>query len=369
MRLFISGSAPLLIETFNQFRERTGHTILERYGMSETVMLTSNPYHLAEGERRGGTVGFPLPEVKVRVVDDGGQPCPAGTIGNLQVNGPSVFQGYWRMPDKTRGEFAIDDAGRRWFKTGDVGQIDEMGYVTIVGRSKDLIISGGYNVYPAEVEGVLNELPGVAESAVIGVPHPDFGEGVIAVAVARPGSALDPAALIAAAEDAHRPLQGAEAAVRRRRTAAQRDGQGAEEPAARRAPRGVHARRLTPGRGSPARCHSGPSNHGSPRRYAASISSASKPQNSRPSTVDGRHAEDACASAAAVASRSCCLTSAPAGSRRGASRCAQRREPVGVVGVGAAAPDVAQHRLADMAVRRCAGRRAGPGQAQTARAG
>ena len=197
MRLFISGSAPLLIETFNAFRERTGHTILERYGMSETAMLTSNPYHLAEGERRGGTVGFPLPEVRVRVVDDRGEPCPPGTIGNLQVNGPNVFHGYWRMPEKTHAEFTIDDSGRRWFKTGDVGQIDARGYVTIVGRSKDLIISGGYNVYPAEVESVLNELPGVAESAVVGVPHPDFGEGVVAVAVPQPGATLDAAALIA----------------------------------------------------------------------------------------------------------------------------------------------------------------------------
>jgi malonyl-CoA/methylmalonyl-CoA synthetase len=193
MRLFISGSAPLLLETFDAFRERSGHTILERYGMSETVMLTSNPYDPTLGERRGGTVGLPLPGVGVRVVDDAGAPCPADAIGHLQVNGPNVFRGYWRMPEKTREEFTADG----WFKTGDVGRIDARGYVTIVGRSKDLIISGGYNVYPAEVEATLNDLPGVAESAVIGVPHPDFGEAVVAVVVARPGSAPDGAALTA----------------------------------------------------------------------------------------------------------------------------------------------------------------------------
>jgi len=198
MRLFISGSAPLLIETFNDFRERTGHTILERYGMSETVMLTSNPYDArganGHAERRGGTVGFPLPGVGVRVMDEGGAPCPAGEIGHLQVRGANVFTGYWQMPEKTNEEFTPD----AWFKTGDVGHIDAQGYVTIVGRSKDLIISGGYNVYPAEVESVLNELPGVLESAVIGVPHADFGEGVVAVVVGRPGATPEPAALIAA---------------------------------------------------------------------------------------------------------------------------------------------------------------------------
>jgi malonyl-CoA/methylmalonyl-CoA synthetase len=191
MRLFISGSAPLLIETFSEFRERTGHTILERYGMSETVMLTSNPYRRGEGEqrgeRRGGTVGLVLPGVGVRVVDEAGQPCPAGETGHLQVRGPNVFAGYWRMPEKTHEEFTSDG----WFKTGDVGRIAADGYVTIVGRSKDLIISGGYNVYPAEIEGVINEMPGIAESAVIGVPHPDFGEAVIAVVVARPGAQPD----------------------------------------------------------------------------------------------------------------------------------------------------------------------------------
>jgi len=194
MRLFISGSAPLLIETFNDFQARTGHTILERYGMSETVMLTSNPYFPAEGDRRGGTVGFALPGVGVRVVGDAGSACTTDQIGGVEVTGPNVFKGYWRMPEKTREEFTPDG----WFKTGDVGRIDARGYLTIVGRSKDLIITGGYNVYPAEVEGVLNELPGVSESAVIGVPHPDFGEAVVAVVVARPGATPDPTALVGA---------------------------------------------------------------------------------------------------------------------------------------------------------------------------
>ena len=192
MRLFISGSAPLLTETFNAFRERSGHTILERYGMSETVMLTSNPYR-PEGARRGGTVGLPLPGVRVRVHDDKGRPLPAGETGGLEVKGPNVFKGYWRMPEKTADEFTTD----LWFKTGDVGRIDDDGYITIVGRSKDLIISGGYNVYPAEVEGYLNDMPGVAESAVVGVPHGDFGEAVVAIVVARAGTALDTAAMVA----------------------------------------------------------------------------------------------------------------------------------------------------------------------------
>ena len=194
MRLFIAGSAPLLIETFNEFRERSGHTILERYGMSETVMLTSNPYHAKDGERRGGTVGFPLPGVGLRVADDRGGLCPSGEIGGIEVRGPNVFKGYWRMPEKTKEEFTADG----WFKTGDVGKVDGDGYVTIVGRSKDLIITGGYNVYPAEIEGYLNEMDGVAESAVIGVPHPDFGEGVVAVVVGKPGATPDAAALITA---------------------------------------------------------------------------------------------------------------------------------------------------------------------------
>ena len=194
MRLFLAGSAPLLIETFNEWRNRTGHTIVERYGMSETAMLTSNPYHAKDGDRRGGTVGFPLPGVGLRVHDDQGQPLPVGEIGGIQVKGPNVFVGYWRMPEKTKEEFTADG----WFKTGDVGKVDERGYVTIVGRSKDLVISGGYNVYPAEVEGVINEMPGVAESAVIGVPHPDFGEAVVAVVVPRAGATLDGAGIITA---------------------------------------------------------------------------------------------------------------------------------------------------------------------------
>ena len=193
MRLFVAGSAPLLIETFVAWQQRTGHTILERYGMSETIMLTSNPYSPKDGERRGGTVGFPLPGVSLRVQDDAGQPVPVGEIGGIQVKGPNVFKGYWRMPEKTKEEFTADG----YFKTGDVGKIDERGYVTIVGRSKDLIISGGYNVYPAEIEGYINELPGVAESAVVGVPHPDFGEVGVAVVVRQSGMALDPDHIIA----------------------------------------------------------------------------------------------------------------------------------------------------------------------------
>ena len=193
MRLFVSGSAPLLIETFTDWQRRTGHTILERYGMSETAMLTSNPYR-PENARRGGTVGFPLPGVGVRVRDDQGGAMPAGEIGGIEVKGPNVFQGYWLMPEKTAEEFTADG----WFKTGDVGRIDADGYVTIVGRSKDLIISGGYNVYPAEIEGYINDMPGVAESAVIGVPHKDFGEAVVAIVIPKPGAALDGTAIAAA---------------------------------------------------------------------------------------------------------------------------------------------------------------------------
>ena len=192
MRLFISGSAPLLTETFSAFRERSGHTILERYGMSETVMLTSNPYR-PESARRGGTVGLPLPGVGLRVHDDKGRPLPAGETGGIEVKGPNVFKGYWRMPEKTADEFTTD----LWFKTGDVGRIADDGVVTIVGRSKDLIITGGYNVYPAEIEGYINDMSGVTESAVIGVPHADFGEAVVAVVVTQPGAALDAAAMLA----------------------------------------------------------------------------------------------------------------------------------------------------------------------------
>ena len=199
MRLFISGSAPLLIETFNDWRQRTGQTILERYGMSETIMLTSNPYRADprygdQSERRGGTVGFPLPGVSVRVRGDDGADVPAGEIGAIQVAGPNVFGGYWQMPEKTTEEFTADG----FFKTGDVGKQDTRGYVTIVGRSKDLIISGGYNVYPAEIESVLNEMPGVQESAIVGVPHPDFGEVGVAVVTPKPGAQLDGDALVAA---------------------------------------------------------------------------------------------------------------------------------------------------------------------------
>jgi malonyl-CoA/methylmalonyl-CoA synthetase len=193
MRLFVSGSAPLLLETFNAWQERTGHTILERYGMSETVMLASNPYEEKQGERRGGTVGFPLPGVGLRVRDEEGRDLPTGEIGAIQVQGPNVFHGYWRMPEKTQEEFTDDG----WFKTGDVGKFDERGYVTIVGRSKDLIISGGYNVYPAEIEGYLNEMPGVAESAVVGVPHPDFGEVGVAIVIPRAGAQVDADQVIA----------------------------------------------------------------------------------------------------------------------------------------------------------------------------
>jgi malonyl-CoA/methylmalonyl-CoA synthetase len=191
----------LLADTFNEFRERTGHAILERYGMSETNMLVSNPYDPAQGERLAGTVGMPLPGVSVRVTNDAGKPCAVGEIGNIEVRGPNVFKGYWRMPEKTREEFTADG----WFKTGDVGRWGGQAagreapgeYLSIVGRSKDLIISGGFNVYPKEIEGLIDEMPGVMESAVIGVPHPDFGEAVVAVVVPRAGATLDAAALIA----------------------------------------------------------------------------------------------------------------------------------------------------------------------------
>jgi malonyl-CoA/methylmalonyl-CoA synthetase len=191
MRLFVAGSAPLLIETFTEWQQRTGHTILERYGMSETAMLTSNPYK--GGERRGGTVGFALPGVSLRVQSDEGVALPVGEIGGIQVKGPNVFLGYWRMPEKTAEEFTADG----YFKTGDVGKIDEQGYITIVGRSKDLIISGGYNVYPAEIEGYINDMDGVAESALVGVPHPDFGEVGVAVVIAKPGVTLDAGQIVA----------------------------------------------------------------------------------------------------------------------------------------------------------------------------
>ena len=194
MRLFVAGSAPLLIETFKAWQERTGHTILERYGMSETAMLTSNPYSPEDGDRRGGTVGFPLPGVSLRVQDDEGVTLPASDIGGIQVQGPNIFKGYWRMPEKTKEEFTSDG----YFKTGDVGKIDDRGYVTIVGRSKDLIISGGYNIYPAEIEGYINDMAGVAENALIGVPHPDFGEVGVAALILKPGASLTPEAVLSA---------------------------------------------------------------------------------------------------------------------------------------------------------------------------
>ena len=194
MRVFIAGSAPLLAETFSDWKARTGHAIVERYGMSETIMLASNPYAPEDGERRAGTVGFPLPGVGLRIRGDDGSDLPSGEIGAIQVKGPSVFTGYWRMPEKTQEEFTDDG----WFKTGDIGKFDERGYVSIVGRSKDLIISGGYNVYPAEIEGYINELPGVAESAVVGVPHADFGEVGVAVVTPKPGAQLRGADIVAA---------------------------------------------------------------------------------------------------------------------------------------------------------------------------
>lgn len=190
MRLFISGSAPLLAETHAEFRQRTGQAILERYGMTETNMNTSNPY---DGERIAGTVGLPLPGVVVRITDPAtGVVMPNGEKGMIEIKGPNVFKGYWRMPEKTATEFTKDG----YFISGDVGTIDERGYVHIVGRSKDLVISGGYNIYPKEIEGEIDQLEGVEESAVIGVPHPDFGEGVTAVVVRKPGATLDEKALL-----------------------------------------------------------------------------------------------------------------------------------------------------------------------------
>ena len=185
MRLFVSGSAPLLAETHERWRERTGHAILERYGMTETNMITSNPY---EGDRIAGTVGFPLPGVALRVAAaETGGAIAQGEVGVIEVKGPNVFKGYWRMPEKTAAEFRSDG----FFITGDLGKIDERGYVHIVGRAKDLVISGGFNVYPKEVESEIDALPGVVESAVIGLPHPDLGEGVTAVVVREPGAAVD----------------------------------------------------------------------------------------------------------------------------------------------------------------------------------
>jgi malonyl-CoA/methylmalonyl-CoA synthetase len=192
VRLFVSGSAPLLADTHKEWEARTGHRILERYGMTETNMNTSNPY---DGDRVAGTVGFPLPGVELRITDpETGKPLAQGEIGMIEVKGPNVFQGYWRMPEKTAAEFRTDG----FFITGDLGKIDSLGYVHIVGRGKDLVISGGYNVYPKEVETEIDGLPGVIESAVIGVNHPDFGEGVTAVVVGGKDCTLDEAAVLKA---------------------------------------------------------------------------------------------------------------------------------------------------------------------------
>ncbi len=195
MRLFISGSAPLLAETHRLFQEKTGHAILERYGMTETNMNTSNPY---DGDRVAGTVGFPLPGVSVRVTEpDTGRLLGTDETGMIEVKGPNVFKGYWRMPEKTMAEFRADG----FFITGDLGKIDDRAYVHIVGRGKDLIISGGYNIYPKEVETEIDQLPGVVESAVIGVPHPDFGEGVTAIVVRQSEAATDEGAVLDGLKD------------------------------------------------------------------------------------------------------------------------------------------------------------------------
>ncbi len=190
MRLFVSGSAPLLAETHIRFEARTGHRILERYGMTETNMNTSNPY---DGDRRAGTVGLPLPGVELKITDPStGDTVAQGEIGQIEVRGRNVFKGYWQMPEKTAEELRADG----FFITGDLGRIDADGYVHIVGRNKDLIISGGYNIYPKEIELILDEQPGVLESAVIGVPHPDFGESVVGLLVAEPGATIAPEAIM-----------------------------------------------------------------------------------------------------------------------------------------------------------------------------
>ncbi len=192
IRLFVCGSAPLLAQTFIEFESRTGHRVLERYGMSECGIISTNPY---TGDRVAGSVGIPLPLTECRVVDSNGTPVPTGDAGGIEVRGPSVSAGYWRNPEKTATEWRENG----FFITGDLGTFDARGYLTIVGRAKDLIISGGLNVYPKEIECVLDTLPGVDESAVFGVPHPDFGEAVIAAISVRAGMTPDPAALIAAA--------------------------------------------------------------------------------------------------------------------------------------------------------------------------
>jgi malonyl-CoA/methylmalonyl-CoA synthetase len=194
IRLFVSGSAPLLLETFTDFQERTGHTILERYGMSETGMLASNPYFSSDGLRYGGTVGRPLPGVLLRTMNDQGKLCETGEIGTVEVRGAGICSGYWQMPEKTRDTFTSDG----YFRTGDLGHFGGTvggmlvpeDYLTLVGRGSDMFISGGFNVYPREIEGYIDELDGVEESAVVGVPHPDFGEVGIALVVVRPGGTL-----------------------------------------------------------------------------------------------------------------------------------------------------------------------------------
>jgi malonyl-CoA/methylmalonyl-CoA synthetase len=183
IRIFISGSAPLLPATFDAFQTRSGRRILERYGMTETGMITSNPL---DGERRSGSVGQALPGVSIRVTDDSGKPCAAGSVGDIEVKGPNVFPGYWRMPERNADEFTPDG----YFKTGDMGELESDGYLKIVGRAKDLIISGGLNVYPKEIEDRIDAVPGVVETAVIGVPDPDLGEAVTAVVVAAAGHNL-----------------------------------------------------------------------------------------------------------------------------------------------------------------------------------
>ncbi len=195
MRLFVSGSAPLLAEDHRAFEDRTGHAILERYGMTETCMITTNPY---DGARKPGAVGMPLPGIAIRVTDrETGASLPQGEIGAIEVKGPNVFEGYWQMPEKTASEFRKDG----FFITGDLGQIGDDGYLRIVGRDKDLVISGGYNVYPKEIESLIDDLPGVVESAVIGLAHPDLGEGVTAIVVPQKGANLDEAGVIAALGD------------------------------------------------------------------------------------------------------------------------------------------------------------------------
>ena len=190
MRLFISGSAPLLDTTFEEFASRTGHVILERYGMTEALMVTSNPY---DGPRIAGSVGPALPGISVRVIAEGGKEAAVGEPGVLEMKGPNMFSGYWRNPEKTAEDHTADG----WFISGDIATRDEAGYIRIVGRSKDLIISGGYNVYPKEVEMVIDAIEGVEESAVIGVPHPDFGEGVVAVVARAAGAKITPAEIAA----------------------------------------------------------------------------------------------------------------------------------------------------------------------------